>query len=90
MFFGVPMTPFILLTGFAVLLGMLALFVNAYLTILIIAVYLPVYVWMRMLTRQDDQRLNQLIVRLRMRARMQGSRRHWGALTYTPLKYKRR
>ena len=90
MFLGVPMIPFILLTGFAVLAGMLLLFLNALLTILVIALYLPIFVWMRMATRQDDQRLHQLMLRLRMRARMSGARSHWGALTYTPLKFKKR
>jgi len=84
------MVPFIILTGVAVLVAMLALFVNVYLTFLIIAIWLPAYVWMRMITRQDDQRLNQLILRLRLRMAMYGPRRHWGAVTYTPLKYRKR
>ncbi len=90
MFLGVPMVPFILLTGFAVLVAMLALFVNALITIVVIALYLPVFVWMRMVTKQDDQRLGQLLLRLRLRARMSGARRYWGALTLTPIKLKKR
>ncbi|HWU49538.1 MAG TPA: VirB3 family type IV secretion system protein [Asticcacaulis sp.] len=90
MFLGVPMIPFILITGAAVLIGMLLLFVHALLTVLVIALYLPLFVWMRMKTRQDDQRLHQLMLRLRLRARMSGARRYWGALTFTPLNLKRR
>lgn len=90
MFLGVPMVPAILLTGSAVLLAMLGLFVNAYVSILIVAVYLPLYLWMRTVTRQDDQRLNQLVLRLRLRVRMQGARRFWGALSYSPFSLKKR
>lgn len=90
MFLGVPMIPFILITGTAVLIGMLLLFVHPLLTVLVIALYLPLFVWMRMKTRQDDQRLHQLMLRLRLRARMSGARRYWGALTFTPSNLKRR
>ncbi|MFP1132624.1 VirB3 family type IV secretion system protein [Asticcacaulis sp. W401b] len=90
MFLGVPMVPAILLTGSAVLLAMLGLFVNAYVSILIVAVYLPLYLWMRTVTRQDDQRLNQLVLRLRLRVRMQGARGFWGALSYSPFSLKKR
>ncbi len=90
MFLGAPMIPVILVTGLAILAAMLGLFVSAYISIAVITVYLPVYLWMRLVTKSDDQRLNQLVMRLRIRVRMQGSRRYWGALTYVPLALKRR
>jgi len=90
MFLGAPMVPVILVTGFAVLLAMLGLFVSAYISIAVITAYVPVYGWMRAVTKMDDQRLNQLILRLRMRARMQRARQSWGALTYVPIGYKKR
>ena len=90
MFLGAPMVPTILVTGQAVLLAMLGLFVSPFISIAVITAYVPIYAWMRAVTKTDDQRLNQLVLRLRMRARMQGSRRMWGALTYTPIVFKKR
>jgi len=90
MFLGVPMAPIIVLTGLCVLIGVLGLYLSPFVTISVIALYFPIYLWMRMVTKQDDQRLNQLVLRLRIRLRMQASRRLWGALTYTPLLYKTR
>ena len=90
MFLGVPMIPVILVTGLAVLLAMLGLFLSAYISVAVITLFVPAYAWMRAVTRADDQRLQQLILRLRMRARLQGSRRVWGALTYIPLPLKKR
>jgi len=45
---------------------------------------------MRETTRRDDQRLRQLSIRALMRARQVAGRRHWGAVSYSPLRYKRR
>jgi type IV secretion system protein VirB3 len=90
MFLGVPMAPVIVLTGLCVLLAVLGLYLSPFVSISVIALYFPIDVWMRMVTKQDDQRLNQLVLRLRMRLRMQASRRLWGALTYTPIAFKKR
>jgi len=90
MFLGAPMVPFILVTGTAILAAMLGLFISPYILIAIVTVYAPVYAWMRAATKADDQRLNQLVLRLRMRTRLQASRRFWGAFTYTPVVLKKR
>ena len=90
MFLGAPMVPVILVTGLATLLAMLGLFLSPYISIAVVTAYVPIYAWMRVVTKTDDQRLNQLVLRLRMRARMQGARRAWGALTYIPIAFKRR
>jgi type IV secretion system protein VirB3 len=90
MVFGVPMVPIVIVTLLAILLVMLGLFASVYISIAIVTVYVPIYAWMRVITKADDQRLNQMILRLRMRARMQGSRRFWGALTYVPLSFTKR
>jgi type IV secretory pathway VirB3-like protein len=90
MFLGAPMVPFILVTGLAILAGMLGLFANPLITVAVVTIYAPIYAWMRAVTKTDDQRLNQIILRFRMRARMQGSRRFWGALTYIPTVFKKR
>ncbi len=90
MFLGAPMVPFILVTGLCVMLAMLGLFVSPYIFIGVITVWVPVFAWMRLVTKADDQRLNQLLLRVRMRARMTRGRRFWGAVTFIPLKLKKR
>jgi type IV secretion system protein VirB3 len=54
------------------------------------AIYIAVFLWMRETTRRDDQRLRQLSIRALMRARQIAGRRLWGAVSYSPLRYKRR
>jgi len=90
MFLGAPMMPFILVTGIAVLAAMLGLFVSLYIPVGVVTVYAPTYTWMRAVTKIDDQRLNQVVLRLRLRTRLQASRRFWGAFTYTPFALKKR
>lgn len=90
MFLGVPMVPVILLTGLAIMLAMLGLFISPFVSVAVVTVYVPIYAGMRLATRSDDQRLNQLLLKLAIRAPMQGSRRFWGAFTFVPLTYKRR
>ncbi len=89
-FLGAPMVPVILVTGLAILLAMLGLFVSPYISIAVITLYIPTYAWMRIVTKSDDQKLNQLVLRLRLRTHMRGSRRFWGAVTYFPLSLKKR
>jgi len=84
------MVPVILVTGIAILAAMLGLFVSPYISIAAITAYVPAYAWMRAVTKGDDQRLNQLVLRFRLRARMAGVRRIWGAHTYTPMVFKKR
>lgn len=90
MFFGAPMVPVILVTGIAVLIAMLGLFVSAYISIGVVTVFVPAFLWMRTVTKADDQRLNQLMLRLRLRIRLHASRRYWGAFTYIPFALKKR
>ncbi len=90
MFLGAPMVPVILVGGLAIMAAMLGLFLSPYVSIAVITIFVPVYAWMRVVTKSDDQKLNQLILRLRMRLRLQSSRRFWGAFTYVPLTLKKR
>lgn len=90
MFLGAPMIPVILLVGATVMVSMLGLFISPLVPLEVIPVSVPIYAWMRVIAKTDDQRLNQLVLRLRLRARMTAGRRHWGALTYVPLSYKAR
>ncbi len=84
------MVPVILVTGSTLLTAMLGLFISPFISVAAVTVFVPLYAWMRAVTKTDDQRLQQLLLRLRLRTRLQGTRRAWGALTYIPLTLKRR
>jgi type IV secretion system protein VirB3 len=87
----VPMLPFLLLSGVFILLGVWMFYlVSGYVTLFLMLGYVPILVTMRETTKKDDQRLRQLMLRLRMRWRQAGTRRRWGAHTFSPLRHKRR
>lgn len=91
MLLGIPMVPFVLLTGLFVLLSMyLFTLVSPLLALFLLLIYLPICFWMRLVTQRDDQRLLQLILRLRLRLRMRPVQRRWGAVTYSPHSYRRK
>jgi type IV secretion system protein VirB3 len=89
LFLGAPLIPMLLVTGVAVMVAMLALFIESWLSVAVVALWLPLFCWMRLTARVDDQRLNQVYLRLRLRAGAGGNRRFWGALTYSPLPFRR-
>ena len=64
---GVPLVPFILATAAAAMLGMYALIlIGPAATLPVVLVYLPLTLWMRHITKKDDQRLRQILLRLRL------------------------
>ena len=86
---GVPMLPFLLVTGLFTLLAMYAfVLATPILSLFVAMIYAPIYTAMRHVTKADDQRLAQLLLRARMRVRMAASKRRWGAYTYSPFRYK--
>lgn len=87
----VPMVPFLLVTGLFIVLAMYAFMLKLYaLAVGFIILYLPVYFWMRLETKRDEHRLSQMVLKLRLRLRMLPARAYWGAISYSPLRYKRR
>lgn len=92
MFAGVPMLPFLLVTGVFMLLGMwLFYLVSGYVTLLLGIAYIPIIVTMKSVTKKDDQRLRQMLLRSRMRTFRHGAGRElWGAISFSPIRYKRR
>lgn len=91
MMLGVPMMWFLLSAGAFLLLAPYLLYLVHPLSLVIEGlVYLPILLWMREVTRKDDQRLYQTMKRAYMRARQIRARRYWGAVSYGPIRYKRR
>jgi type IV secretion system protein VirB3 len=89
-FAGVPMLPFLLVTGgFLIATGWTCYLASAYLGLFLAMTYLPILMTMRAVTKKDDQRLRQLLMHARMRWRHYASVRQWDAVSYCPLRFKR-
>ena len=90
MFLSVPLIPFLLISGIFLILGVwLFYLVSPYVGLVVVLTYIPLLVWMRTVSKRDDQRLKQIMMRARMRIR-QSSKQRWGSISYSPLRYKKR
>lgn len=91
MFAGVPMVPFLLVSGLFLVLAVWSFYLlSPYIALLLVFAYVPIYLTMRQITKKDDQRLRQMIMRARMRLRQRGTRKLWGAVSFSPIRYKQR
>ena len=91
MFAGVPMLPFLLVTGsFMMVAVWLFYLLSPYVSLFLLIAYIPILITLRQITKRDDQRLRQLMMRMRMRVRQQAGRQLWGAVSFSPIRYKRR
>jgi len=86
---GVPLMPLVMMLMPGLLVGMLGLayFLPASLVAMFVSV--SAWVWMRSVTKKDDQRLLQFFLRLRLRSRQKNTA-YWGCAAYTPAAYFRR
>ncbi|MBN3846111.1 conjugal transfer protein TraD [Paraburkholderia sp. Ac-20342] len=89
MIWGVPLVAFLMVGGGMLIPAIWALLASPPLGVTILFLTIPVFVVMRVITRHDDQRLAQYLLRLRMVLR-QGNRRFWGGHAYVPVRLKRR
>lgn len=88
---GVPTLPLILTGGATLLLSVWSFYlVSGYVSLLLILMAIAAIVTMREITKKDDQRLRQVMMRARMRLPHLASRATWGAISYGPLRFKRR
>ena len=91
MLFGVPMIPMIVVCLAIFLPGMWLLILVGPLGLVLIFGVLPVCIWwMREVTKKDDYRLDQLIMRTALRSR-QANRALWGkgVVAYSPIQARR-
>jgi type IV secretion system protein VirB3 len=89
MLWGVPLVPSLIAGGGMLIPAIWALLASPPFGVAILFLMIPVFVVMRLVTRHDDQRLAQYLLRLRMVLR-QGNRRVWGMNAYVPVRLKRR
>ena len=87
---GVPLVPFILATAAAAMLGMYALIlIGPAASSPVVLAYLPLMVWMRHVTKKDDQRLRQILLRVRLGA-VVGTKVWGGARSFALVELRRR
>jgi type IV secretion system protein VirB3 len=89
MIWGVPLVAFLMIGGSMLIPAIWALLASPPLGVAILFLMIPGFVVMRVITRHDDQRLAQYLLRLRMVLR-QGNSRFWGGHAYVPVRLKRR
>lgn len=97
LFCGVPLMPFLLVTGVTLLMAMWMLFLSrwrffhllAYAALILGMLYVPLVIYMRAMTAKDDQRLRQVVLRYSMRHR-HANKHLWTAVSYSPLRLKKR
>jgi type IV secretion system protein VirB3 len=86
---GVPLLPLIMVLMPGMLVGMVGLAYFLPMSLVAIFVSLTAWIWMRAVTKKDDQRLLQIFLRLRLRSRQKNTR-YWGCAAYAPIVYFRR
>jgi type IV secretion system protein VirB3 len=83
--FGIPLLPFVLGTLVFGEIGILVFFTSGIALLLVVVfLYFAVFGWAKRVSRNDEQRLLQLMLRLRMRLRQRKSRTLWGAISFGP------
>lgn len=87
---GVPIVPFILVVGIHLLLAIWAMvLVNLFVSFVILMVCVLNIFFLRHISSQDEQRLNQYLLRMRSVAGRR-NKAHWGAHSVAPIDYKKR
>ncbi len=83
---GVPLLPLIMVLMPGMLVGMVGLAYFLPMSLVAIFISLTAWIWMRAVTKKDDQRLLQIFLRLRLRSRQRNTR-YWGCAAYAPVVY---
>jgi type IV secretion system protein VirB3 len=86
---GVPLMPLVMMLMPGMLVGILGLAYLLPASLVAMFVSVSAWVWMRSVTKKDDQRLLQFFLRLRLRSRQKNTR-YWGCASYAPMVYFRR
>ncbi len=86
---GVPLMPLIMILMPGMLVGMVGLAYFLPVSLLSLLVSVTAWIWMRAVTKKDDQRLLQIFLRVRLRSRQKNTG-FWGCAAYVPIVYFRR
>ena len=84
--FGVPLLPFILATVVFGQASVVAFYLVGFsLVVALLTLYGFIFAWARRISRNDEHRLNQYILKMRIRGLQGASRQFWGAVSFSPL-----
>lgn len=89
MMLGVPLVPLVVVCAGCALLAMWGLLLSFWVAFAVIVLMVTLICLLRQVTLRDDQRLKQWEIRIWLRTRNRSSR-HWGAVSYSAIQYKRR
>ncbi len=82
---GVPLLPFVLgALVFAQLSVLSFYFIRLSAALVFVIVSIVAYFWARKLGSNDEHRLLQYLLKLRMRGRQASTRKFWGAVSFSP------
>lgn len=88
MIFGIPLIPFVVIAGLAVLVSMWGgVLLSKWIAVVCISCAVPLLLWMRHLSTRDDQRLRQLILRVKLSLRSR-NQRLWKSRSYAAYKFR--
>jgi type IV secretion system protein VirB3 len=86
--FGIPLVPLVILFGIGMLLVMWGgILVSWWVALAVLLAIAPALVWMRFVTRRDDQRFRQIFVAMKLRHH-DHNQRFWQARSYAPTLYR--
>ena len=83
---GVPLLPLIMILMPGMLVGIVGLAYFLPMSLVALLVTVSAWVWMRAVTKKDDQRLLQIFLRFRLRS-SQKNKGFWGCAAYAPIVY---
>lgn len=88
MLFGIPLIPFILVSGFTALVSIWgAVLLSKWIAIVAIPCAFSLLMWMRHMSAKDDQRLRQLMLKLKLHMRAKNLR-IWKCRSYAPYRFR--
>jgi type IV secretion system protein VirB3 len=88
MIFGIPLIPFIVIAGLAILVAMWGgVLVSKWFIVGAACSALPLLMWMRLISKKDDQCLHQVILKLKLALRSK-NRRLWRCRSYAPYRFR--
>jgi type IV secretion system protein VirB3 len=86
--FGVPLMPLVVVVGSSLILIMWGgSLLSWWIAPVILIGAILTLVWMRIVTKKDDQRLRQVYLRLQLVV-LQGNRHFWKARSYAPVQFR--
>ncbi len=86
---GVPLMPLMFVVLPLVLIGMWGLWLKPIIGLIALVLMIPIFIVMKIISKFDDQRLMQHVLRLQMSLRHRNAQ-FWGAKSYAPVRYKKR